>query len=60
MREPSDNTRGIRLGYMVQVDEIINEELENVWSMKKSAQEAADDMVRRGNPLLNRFAKTIE
>jgi sn-glycerol 3-phosphate transport system substrate-binding protein len=60
MRAPSDNTRGIRLGYMVQVDEIINEELENVWSMKKSAQEAADDMVRRGNPLLSRFAKTVE
>jgi sn-glycerol 3-phosphate transport system substrate-binding protein len=60
LREPSENTRGIRLGYLVQVDEILNEEMENIWSMKKSAQEAADDMVRRGNPLLERFAKTLE
>ncbi len=60
LREPSENTRGIRLGYLVQIDEIINEELENVWSMDKTAQEAADDMVRRGNPLLERFAKTIQ
>jgi sn-glycerol 3-phosphate transport system substrate-binding protein len=56
---PTVNTRGIRLGYLVQIDEIINEEMENIWSMKKTAQEAADDMVRRGNPLLKRFAKTV-
>ncbi|WP_026379713.1 sn-glycerol-3-phosphate ABC transporter substrate-binding protein UgpB [Afifella pfennigii] len=59
LRAPSDNSRGIRLGYLVQVDEIIDEELENIWSMKKTAQEATDDMVRRGNPILARFAKTI-
>jgi sn-glycerol 3-phosphate transport system substrate-binding protein len=56
---PTVNTRGIRLGYLVQIDEIINEEMENVWSMKKTAQDATDDMVRRGNPLLVRFAKTV-
>ena len=59
LRAPSENTRGIRLGYLVQVDEILNEEMENIWSGKKTAQEATDDMVRRGNPLLERFAKTV-
>ena len=59
LRAPSENTRGIRLGYLVQVDEVLNEEMENIWSGQKTAKEATDDMVRRGNPLLARFAKTV-
>ncbi|SME88509.1 carbohydrate ABC transporter substrate-binding protein, CUT1 family [Tistlia consotensis] len=59
LRQPSENTRGIRLGYLVQIDEILNEEMEKIWSQEKSAQQAADDMVRRADPLLARFAKTV-
>ena len=59
LRAPSENNRGIRLGYLVQVDEVLNEEMENIWSGQKTAKEATDDMVRRGNPLLARFAKTV-
>lgn len=59
LREPTDNTQGIRLGYLVQVDEIINEELENIWSGKKSAEAAVADIARRGDPLLARFARTV-
>ncbi|MEN2988100.1 sn-glycerol-3-phosphate ABC transporter substrate-binding protein UgpB [Tistrella sp. BH-R2-4] len=56
---PTDNTRGIRLGYLVQIDEILNEELENIWSMKSTAAEAMDSAVNRANPLLERFERTI-
>ncbi|MFD0389024.1 hypothetical protein ACFQ4K_16440 [Tistrella bauzanensis] len=56
---PTDNTRGIRLGYLVQIDEILNEELENIWSMKSTAAEAMDSAVSRANPLLERFERTI-
>lgn len=56
---PTPNTRGIRLGYLVQIDEILNEELENIWSMKKTAAQAMDDAVRRADPLLERFERTI-
>ena len=34
---------------------ISNEELENVWSGKKSAKSALDSAVKRGNVLLRRF-----
>lgn len=58
--EPTEWTRGLRLGYLTQIDAIINEELENLWSGKKTAEEAVNSMVRRGTPKLERFAKTIQ
>jgi sn-glycerol 3-phosphate transport system substrate-binding protein len=58
--EPTTWTRGIRLGYLTQIDAIINEELENLWSGKKTAEQAVDAMVRRGTPKLERFAQTVK
>jgi len=46
-----------RLGSFDQIRGIIDEELEAVWSGDKTAQEALDSAVERGNPLLRRFER---
>jgi sn-glycerol 3-phosphate transport system substrate-binding protein len=53
----TDKSRGIRLGNFVQIRGIIDEELENVWSGKKTAREALDAAVKRGDEQLVRFEK---
>ncbi len=55
---PTKISRGLRLGYFVQIRNIINEELEMVWNGKKTPQQALDDAVKRGNIQLATFAKT--
>jgi sn-glycerol 3-phosphate transport system substrate-binding protein len=50
-------SRGVRLGNLVQIRTIIDEELEQVWAGKKSAKEALDTAVKRGDELLVRFEK---
>ncbi len=57
IRKTTDKSRGIRLGNYVQIRTIEDEELEQVWAGKKSAQEALDSIVKRGNELLERFEK---
>ena len=57
IRKTTDKSRGIRLGNFVQIRTINDEELEQVWSGKKSAQEALDTAVKRGNEQLERFQK---
>ena len=57
VRKVTDKSRGIRLGNYVQIRTIEDEELENVWSGKKSAKEGLDSIVTRGNELLERFQK---
>ncbi|TKB06892.1 sn-glycerol-3-phosphate ABC transporter substrate-binding protein UgpB [Desulforhopalus sp. IMCC35007] len=55
---PTEISRGLRLGYFVQIRNIINEELELVWNGKKTAQEALDNAVSRSNIQLRTFEKT--
>jgi sn-glycerol 3-phosphate transport system substrate-binding protein len=57
IRKTTDKSRGIRLGNMLQVRAIVNEELEQVWAGKKTAKEALDTAVKRGNEQLERFEK---
>jgi len=57
IRKTTDKSRGIRLGNYVQIRTIEDEELEQVWGGKKSAKEALDSIVLRGNELLERFEK---
>ena len=57
IRKTTDKSRGIRLGNYVQIRDIEDEELEQVWAGKKSAKEALDSIVLRGNELLDRFEK---
>jgi len=57
VRKVTDKSRGIRLGNYVQIRAIEDEELEQVWNGKKTAQEALDSVVKRGNEQLERFQK---
>jgi len=56
-KTPTANSKGLRLGNFVQIRDIINEELESVWAGKKTAQEALDKAVERGNKLLRKFER---
>ncbi len=57
IRKVTSKSRGIRLGNYVQIRTIEDEELEQVWAGKKTAKEALDSIVSRGNVLLERFQK---
>ncbi|MCG8564694.1 MAG: extracellular solute-binding protein, partial [Desulfobacterales bacterium] len=57
---PTTISRGLRLGYFVQIRNIINEELEQVWNGKKSPQNALDDAAKRSNAQLINFEKTYQ
>jgi len=59
IRKTTDKSRGIRLGNFVQIRTINDEELEQVWAGRKTAKEALDAAVRRGNEQLERFQKTV-
>jgi sn-glycerol 3-phosphate transport system substrate-binding protein len=54
-RPPTANSKGLRFGNFVQGREVIEEELEAVFSGRKEAKAALDDAVRRGNDILRRF-----
>ena len=56
-KKPTINTLGLRLGNFVQIRNIIDEELEAVWAGKKTAKEALDSAVKRGNVELRRFER---
>jgi sn-glycerol 3-phosphate transport system substrate-binding protein len=58
IRKVTDKSRGIRLGNYVQIRAIEDEELEQVWGGKKTAKEALDEIVKRGNEQLERFQKS--
>jgi sn-glycerol 3-phosphate transport system substrate-binding protein len=54
-KEPTGNSKGLRLGSFDQIRGIIDEELEAVWAGDKTAQEALDSAKERGDQLLRRF-----
>jgi len=55
VRKTTDKSRGVRLGNMVQIRAILDEETEQIWIGKKTAKEALDEAVKRGNEQLARF-----
>ncbi|MFT4269060.1 MAG: sn-glycerol-3-phosphate ABC transporter substrate-binding protein UgpB [Xenophilus sp.] len=55
IRKTTDKSRGVRLGNMPQIRAIEDEETEQIWTGKKTAKQALDDAVRRGNELLVKF-----
>jgi len=57
LKPPTDNSKGIRLGSFVLIRDVIDEELEQAFSGKKSAQAALDLAVERGNRLLRQFER---
>src|SRR5881394_2032973 len=54
-KEPTENSRGLRLGNMVQLRDVWAEEIEAALSGKKTAKQALDDAVSRGNQMLRQF-----
>ena len=57
LKPPTKNSRGVRLGSFVLVRDVIDDELEHAFSGRKSAQEAMDSAVERGNRLLRQFER---
>jgi len=58
-KEPTENSRGLRLGNMVQLRDVWAEEIEAALAGKKSAKDALDAAVSRGNTMLRQFEKTV-
>ncbi len=56
-KPPTANSKGVRFGNFVEIRNINDEELEQVWNGQKTAKQALDEAVRRGNEQLERFQK---
>jgi sn-glycerol 3-phosphate transport system substrate-binding protein len=59
-KPPTDNSKGLRFGNMVQIRDVIAEDLEAAFSGKMDAKAALDDAVNRGNALLRQFQKNVQ
>jgi sn-glycerol 3-phosphate transport system substrate-binding protein len=59
-KEPTENSRGLRFGNMVQMRDIWSEEIEAALAGQKGAKEALDAAVTRGNAMLRTFEKTAK
>ncbi len=57
LKPPTENSRGLRLGSFVLIRDVIDDELEQTFAGKKSAQAALDSAVERGNRLLRQFER---
>jgi sn-glycerol 3-phosphate transport system substrate-binding protein len=57
-KTPGENSRGLRFGGMVQMRDVWAEEIEAALAGKKSAKEALDQAVLRGNQMLRQFERT--
>lgn len=56
-KQPTQNSKGLRLGSFVLVRSAIEDELEAAFSGKATAQKALDTAVKRGNKLLRQFER---
>jgi sn-glycerol 3-phosphate transport system substrate-binding protein len=59
-KEPTENSRGLRFGNMVQMRDVWAEEIEAALAGQKTAKEALDAAVARGNAILRTFEKTAK
>lgn len=55
LNAPTVNSKGLRFGNYVQIRTVIDEEFEQLLGGKKTAQQALDSVVSRGNQLLREF-----
>jgi sn-glycerol 3-phosphate transport system substrate-binding protein len=58
-KAPTENSRGLRFGNLVQIRDIWSEEIEAALAGKKTAKQALDEAVARGNQVLRQFEKTV-
>jgi sn-glycerol 3-phosphate transport system substrate-binding protein len=56
----TDNSRGLRLGRLLEIRNIIQEELEKALQGGQGAQQAMDSAVARGNKILRDFEKSVK
>jgi sn-glycerol 3-phosphate transport system substrate-binding protein len=54
-KNPTGDSKGIRLGNFVEIRSIIDEELEAAWALTKTPKQALDAAVERGNAVLRKF-----
>ena len=54
-KPPTENSRGLRLGNLVQIRDVIAQDLEAIFASKEDAQTGLGDAVKRGNALLAQF-----
>jgi sn-glycerol 3-phosphate transport system substrate-binding protein len=57
-KTPTDNSKGLRYGSLVQIRDIWSEELEATLNGQKSPQAALDAAAERGNQMLRQFERT--
>ncbi len=55
--EPTENSRGLRLGNMPEIRNIIQEEIEKAFQGQQNAQQALESAVQRGNTVLRNFER---
>ncbi|ETR77689.1 sn-glycerol-3-phosphate ABC transporter substrate-binding protein [Afipia sp. P52-10] len=58
-KEPTENSRGLRFGNMVQMRDVWAEEIEAALNGTKTAKDALDAAVARGNQILRQFERTV-
>ncbi|HZH10785.1 MAG TPA: sn-glycerol-3-phosphate ABC transporter substrate-binding protein UgpB [Microvirga sp.] len=58
-KEPTENSRGLRFGNMVQIRDVIAEEIEAALAGQKPAKDALDAAVSRSNQILRQFERTV-
>ena len=56
LNEPTENSKGLRFGNYVQIRDVIDEEFQALLGGSKTAQQALDAVVARGNALIQQFA----
>lgn len=57
-KEPTENSRGLRFGNLVQIRDVWAEEIEEALAGKKTPKAALDAAVERGNTMLRQFERT--
>ncbi len=57
LKSPTGDTKGIRLAHLPSIRGIIDEELEAIFGGRKTPLDALNSAVKRGNVILERFAK---
>jgi sn-glycerol 3-phosphate transport system substrate-binding protein len=57
LKPPTANSKGLRLGSFVLIRDAIEDEMEQTLAGKKTAKDALDAAVKRGNELLRQFER---
>ncbi len=58
--DTTEHSRGVRLGYLPQIREIADGEMERIFAGEVSAEEGMKRIVQRGNDLLKRFESSVK